>query len=67
MTVKISAILQRRKIPEGIRINLENHSSPSGNSKKNHLSQPETFEKKNRKIREKISKFFENFFEEGLR
>ena len=27
--VKISSILQRQKIPEGIRISLENHSSPT--------------------------------------
>ena len=62
--VKISSILQRQKIPEGIRINLENHSSPTGNRKKP-ISQPETF-KKTQKIR-KNSKFFETFFEEGLR
>ena len=31
--VEISSILQRQKIPEGIRINFENLSSPTGNSK----------------------------------
>ena len=44
--VNISSILQRQKIPEGIRINLENHSSPTAKSKKPHLSQPKTFIKK---------------------
>ena len=32
--VKISSILQRQKIPEGIRIRLENHFFPTENSKK---------------------------------
>ena len=56
MTVKISSILQRQKIPEGIRINLESRSSPTGNSKKP-ISQPETIKKKKRKIRKKIEIF----------
>ena len=60
--VKILSILQRQKKPEGIRINLENLSSPTGNSKKPHLSQPETFFlKKNRKIGEKIRNFSKLF------
>ena len=59
MTVKISSILQRQKIPEGIRIYLENHSSSTGNSKKTHLSQPKTFKKK-QKIEKKII-FRKNF------
>ena len=47
---------QRQKIPERIRISLKNHSSPTENSKKNHLSQRKTFKKQ--KLRKK---FFENF------
>ena len=44
--------IQRQKIPERIRISLENHSSPTENSKKTHLSQ--------QKIEEKN---FENIFD----
>ena len=43
---------QRQKIPERIRIRLENHSSPTENSKKTHLSQRKTFKKQ--KIEDKI-------------
>ena len=44
--------IQRQKIPKRIRISLENHSSPTENSKKTHLSQRKTFKKQ--KIEETI-------------
>ena len=51
---------QRQKIPERIRISLENHSSPTENSKKTIFLNEKPL---NRKFREK---FFENIFD-GLR
>ena len=45
--VETSSILQRQKIPEGIRMRLKNHFPSTGNSK-NHLSQPKTFQKTNK-------------------
>ena len=42
----MSSILQRQKIPEGIRVSLENHSSPTENSKKPILSQRKTLNRK---------------------
>ena len=58
MTVKISSILQRQKIPERIRINLEN---PNWKQQKTHLSQPETFKKK-QKDKEKNFEIFRKIF-----
>ena len=52
--VKISSILQRQKIPEGIRIRLENNFSSTGNSK-NPYSRPKTCQNKNGK---KFSEIF---------
>ena len=44
--IKISSILQRQKIPDWIRVSLENHSSPTENSKKPILSQRKTLNRK---------------------
>ena len=52
--------IQRQKIPERIRISLENHSSPTENSKKPIFLNEKPL--KNKKMRKK---FFENIF--GLR
>ena len=47
--IKISSILQCQKIPEGIRIRLENHLFPNWKQQKSHLGQPKTSQKtKNR-------------------
>ena len=43
------------KVPEGIHIKLENHFSPTGNSKKTY-SQPNTFEKFFKKLGKKLKK-----------
>ena len=56
--------MQRQKIPERIRISLENHSPPTENSKKTIFLNEKPL--KNRKLRKKNSKFFENIFD-GLR
>ena len=42
--VKTSSILQRLKIPEGMRVRLENHFSPTGTSKTNILINRNPFE-----------------------
>ena len=57
--VKISSILQHQKIPERIRIRLENHFFPTGNSKKFIFPNRKPF--KNRKIEQKIRNFSKIF------
>ena len=49
--------IQHQKIPERIRISLENHSSPTENSKKPIFLNEKPL-KKNRKLREKIFEYF---------
>ena len=64
--LKFHQFYSPEKIPEGIRISLENHSSLTGNSKKKHLSQRKTFKKKTEN-KEFFFEIFRIFFDEGLR
>ena len=57
----ISSILQCQKIPEGIRIRLENHLFPNWKKQKTHLAQPKHL-KKQKKTEKKLQFFLKNVF-----